>query len=241
MAFIKTALLFFVTGFALLFLVPFGCLAFILSLPGLKNPMAWFMYRIAQLWSVMLIALTGCSVEVKGRENIPRNGGLCFVSNHGSILDIILTLAYIGRPFGFIAKKELLFVPFLNMWISLLGGFFIDRKQPRNALKTINNGIRSLKAGGCMLIFAEGRRSRGEGLLPFDPGSFKLATQSGVPIVPISIAGSYNAFEKNYRINAVPVRVIFGVPVATENIAPENRKQLLADQVHAMVAAGLEG
>ncbi|MDR2617454.1 MAG: 1-acyl-sn-glycerol-3-phosphate acyltransferase [Treponema sp.] len=241
MAFIKTIAVFFVTVSTLLFLVPFGCLGFVLSVLGLKKPMAWFMHKIAQCWARLLIVCTGCSVEVRNRENIPPNGGLCFVSNHGSIFDIVLALAYIGRPFGFIAKKELLLIPFLNMWIFLLGGFFIDRKQPRNALKTINSGIRSLKAGGCMLIFPEGRRSRGEGLLPFHPGSFKLATQSGVPVVPISITGSYDVFEKNRRVRAVPVRVVFGVPVATEDLPPENRKQLLADQVHAVVAAGLEG
>jgi 1-acyl-sn-glycerol-3-phosphate acyltransferase len=241
MAFIKTIAVFFVAGFTLLCLVPFGCLGFILSFLGLKKPMAWFMCKAAQYWGRLLIACTGCSVEVRGRENIPLNGGLCFVSNHGSIFDIILALAYIGRPFGFIAKKELLLIPFLNMWISLLGGLFIDRKQPRNALKTISRGIQSLKAGGAILIFPEGRRSRGEGLLPFHPGSFKLATQSGVPVVPVSIAGSYAVFEKNRRVSAVPVRIAFGLPVAVEDIAPENRKRLLADQVHAMVAAGLEG
>jgi hypothetical protein len=59
--------------------------------------------------------------------------------------------------------------------------------------------------------------------------------------VPISIAGSYEVFEKNRRVYALPVRVVFGAPVATGNIPPENRKHLLANRVHAIVAAGLEG
>jgi 1-acyl-sn-glycerol-3-phosphate acyltransferase len=90
-----------------------------------------------------------------------------------------------------------------------------------------------------MLIFPEGHRSRGEGLLPFRSGAFKLATQSGVPIVPVSITGSYNVFERKGLVEAVPVRLVFSAPIITETIPPENRKQFLADQVKAVIEAGL--
>jgi 1-acyl-sn-glycerol-3-phosphate acyltransferase len=236
---IKTAFIFLITGLTVVILMPVGCVVFIVSFLGLRRLTAFLMYKIAQGWARMIIFLTGCPVAVTGRENIPAAGGVCFVSNHGSIFDILLALAYIGRPFGFIAKKELVFLPLLDMWIFMLGGLFIDRKQPRKALKTINTGIKRLRAGGGMLIFPEGHRSRGEGVLPFRSGAFKLATQSGVPIVPVSIRGSYDVFERKGLIDAVPVGLVFGAPISTGAISPENRRQILADQVKAVIEAGL--
>jgi 1-acyl-sn-glycerol-3-phosphate acyltransferase len=198
------------------------------------------MYRVAQGWAWFMIAVIGCKVTVKGRENIPARGGICFVSNHGSIFDIVLILAYAGRPFGFVAKKELSFIPLLNLWIYLLGGFFIDRKNIRKAVKTIDRGIRRIKEGGAMIIFPEGHRSRGQGLLPFHPGSLKLATKAEAPVVPVALSGSYDVFERSYRVTAAPVGISFGPPIPTEHLSPEDRKQSLADKTRALIAAMLE-
>jgi 1-acyl-sn-glycerol-3-phosphate acyltransferase len=238
---VKTFLVFFATVFTLIVSTIPGFIAFILSFFGLKKAMALFEYKIAYTWARLLIVITGCTLTVEGRENIPKEGGVCFVANHGSIFDIILALAYIGRPFGFIAKKELLLIPLINMWIYVLGGLFIDRKHPRKALKTISRGARRLKSGGGVLIFPEGHRSRNEGLLPFHPGSFKLATQSLVPIVPVAISGSYDVFERYGRITACPVRLAFCAPVNTAEIPPEERKQFLADKVREIIEQALAG
>jgi 1-acyl-sn-glycerol-3-phosphate acyltransferase len=241
MSAVKTFLVFFVTVFTLIVVTPMGCFAFVFSFFGLKKPMALFVYKIAWTWARILVLLSGCTLTIEGRENIPKKGGVCFVANHGSIFDIILALAYIGRPFGFIAKKELLLVPFINMWISVLGGLFINRKHPRKALKTINKGVRRLKSGGGVLVFPEGHRSKGEGLLPFHPGSFKLATQAAVPIVPVAIRGSYDVFERYGRVNACPVRLVFCEPVITAEIPSEERKQFLAGKVREIIEKALSG
>jgi 1-acyl-sn-glycerol-3-phosphate acyltransferase len=239
MSLIKTILIFIPVVAAVIFLTPIGIVVFTGSLIGLRKPLLYMMYRIAQGWARMMIKFTGCRVTVTGRENIPLNGGVCFVSNHGSIFDIVLHLAYDSRPIGFVAKKELIFIPLLNMWISLLGGLFIDRKSIRKAVRTINKGIARIKAGGAMIIFPEGHRSRGQGLLPFRSGSLKLATQAEAPIVPVAIAGSYDVFERNYRVNAVPVRVHFGKPISTAGLPPEDKKKNLADQVYGVIKEAL--
>jgi len=219
----------------MIFVTPFGMVGFLLSLLGLRKPVSVYMYFICLVWSRLVIKIIGCNVTVTGRENIPRGGGICFVSNHGSIFDIVLLLAYSCRLFGFIAKKELIFIPFLNMWIYMLGGLFIDRKNPRKALKTINSGIAKIKKGGAMIIFPEGHRSRGQGLLPFHPGSFKLATQSEAVIVPVALKGTWEIFEKNYRLNVVPVSITFCKPIPTAGIPPGDRKQVLADRIYNVI------
>ena len=209
--------------------------AFLLTLLGLRRPMSVFLCWICVGWSRALIKIIGCKVTAKGRENIPRSGGVCFVSNHGSMFDIVLFLAYSYRLFGFVAKKELIFLPFMNMWIYMLGGLFIDRKNPRKALKTINSGIDKIKKGGAMIIFPEGHRSRGQGLLPFHPGSLKLATQSEAVIVPVALKGTWEVFEKNNRVTPGPVAITFCNPIPTADIPPEDRKQVLADRIYNVI------
>jgi len=220
---------------------PLGILGFLLGLVGLRRAMSHAMYRIAQFWGVYMFAILGCKITVVGRENIPRKGGICFVSNHSGVIDILLLLRYSGRPFGFVAKRELILVPIINMWVSILGGLFIDRKNIRKALKTINKGVARIKAGAAMLIFPEGHRSRGQGLLPFHPGSLKLATQSEAIIIPVAITGSHDAFEKNYRVNPGPLRIVFCPPINTAEIPATDRKLALSDQIYGVIKAALEG
>jgi len=239
MVLIKTISAFAITILTIILFTPMGVIFFALSFLGLRKPLSWIMYKIAQGWARSIIFITGCTMDVEGLENIPRRGGVCFVSNHVGIFDIILALAYIGRPFGFIAKKELLMLPFINMWISILGGLFIDRKNIRKALATINQGIQKIQGGGCMLIFPEGTRSKGRGLLPFRSGAIKLATSSLAPIVPIAITGSYDVFEKDYRVHGVPVRIVFCPPINTAEMNSEDRRFILPDQVRSIIETAL--
>jgi len=238
-AIVKTILAFAVTILTIIIYTPIGIVCMVFSVLGLKKPMSWIIYKIAQLWARILILVTGCAMDVRGRENIPQKGGVCFVSNHVGVFDIILTLAYAGRPFGFIAKKELLYLPFFNIWIYMLGGLFIDRVSIRKAKKTIDHGIEKLQKGWSMLIFPEGTRSKGQGLLPFRSGAIKLATNSLAPIVPIAIAGSYEVFEKDYRVHGVPVKMVFCPVINTSELSSEERRHSLPDQVRSVIEAAL--
>ncbi|MDR0316165.1 MAG: 1-acyl-sn-glycerol-3-phosphate acyltransferase [Treponema sp.] len=236
---IKTIICFFHAAVSMVFVTPLGLIATLLSPLGLRKQMSVIMYYIAMGWALLLIKVIGCKVTVTGRENIPKKSGVCLVSNHGSIFDIVLLLAYSRRMIGFIAKKELLFIPILNIWISILGGLFLDRKNGRKAIRTFNKGIARLKDGGGMIIFPEGHRSRGQGLLPFHPGALKLATQSEVVIVPVAIKDSYEVFERNYRANPVPVRITFCKPINTADIPVTGRKMLLSDQIYSVIKEAL--
>ena len=225
---------------SMIFLLPFGALSLLLNLLGLRKLTRLAVYRIAQGWALAIVKISGCKITVTGRENIPKNGGVCFVSNHCGYFDIVLLLAYCGRPIGFIAKKELGYVPFLNIWIFMIGGFFIDRGVTRKAIRTINQGVQRIKSGGGMIVFPEGHRSKGRGLLPFHPGSLKLATAAGAPIVPVAIEGSYDVFEKTGRVVSVPVKIAFCEPIDTASLPPEEKKQILSDRIYSVIKEKLE-
>lgn len=237
---VLTVFLFIFIGAAMITLLPFALLALLLSLAGFGKPMRFLVYKMAQAWARIILSLTGSRITVRGQENIPKKGGICFVANHVGIVDILLALGYAGRPFGFIAKKELLFVPGLNVWVLILGGLFIDRKQPRKALMTIHKGIRRIRAGAGMLIFPEGTRSRGHGIAPFRSGALKLATQSDAVIVPAAITGTYEVFEKRGRACASVVYLSFLPPVRVQDIPLKDRKQTLSNHLHDTIACELE-
>jgi 1-acyl-sn-glycerol-3-phosphate acyltransferase len=91
-----------------------------------------------------------------------------------------------------------------------------------------------------MIIFPEGRRSRGQGLLPFRPGALKLATKASAPIVPVALSGSYDVFEKTRRVLSVPVGISFAPPIPTADLSAEDRKRSLAEKTREIIAGMLE-
>ena len=211
----------------------------LLCLVGLCQFSANVLNCVAGWWAHVIIFMSGSTVHVHGWGNIPRTGPVCFVSNHSGIFDIVLCLTVIKRPFGFIAKKELAWIPFLNMWILFLGGLFIERENPRKALKTLSIAAGHIKKGNAMIIFPEGTRSKGRGLLPFKPGAMKLAVESEALIVPIAISGSYEVFEKTGFICKSNVFISFGTPIYQSTLPHEHRRKTLAETTHAAVEAML--
>jgi 1-acyl-sn-glycerol-3-phosphate acyltransferase len=225
---------------SMIFLLPFGITAIFFYFLGFRKSMMQFICNIGQVWAKIMIFILGCKVAVSGMENIPRNEGVCFVSNHDGYFDIVLLLAFCGRSIGFIAKRELALIPLLNMWIILIGGLYIDRKNIRKAVRTINKGVERIKSGGAMIIFPEGHRSRGRGLLPFHSGSLKLATQANAKIVPVAITGSSNVFEKTSRILRSSLKINFCPPIVTADLSHEEKKQALSDHIFSVIKAELE-
>jgi 1-acyl-sn-glycerol-3-phosphate acyltransferase len=223
-----------------LYLFPIGIFAMLFHLIGLKKLAVKTVYLIEKSWAWPLVKLTGCKITVSGVENIPKDSGFCLISNHDSYFDIPLIFAYSSRPIGFIAKKELSYVPFLNCWIYFIGGLFIDRGLTRNAIKTIHRGVDKIKAGGSLVIFPEGHRAKGRGLLPFHPGSLKLATMAEAPIVPVAIKGSGEVFETTGRVRAVPIELTFCKAIDTSGLSKEEKKQILCDRIYEEIKKQIE-
>ncbi|MGM7682352.1 lysophospholipid acyltransferase family protein [Cytobacillus sp. Hm23] len=168
-------------------------------------------------WSRTLVNLTGSKINVKGKENIPDNQPVLFVSNHQGNFDIPILLGFLDRKMGFISKLEIKKYPIISHWMSMMRCVFMDRKNIRQSVKAINLGINNIKEGHSLVIFPEGTRSKGNAIGEFKPGSFKLATKSGVPIVPVTINGSYKIMEANKNIlKGANVEVIISKPISKE-------------------------
>ena len=149
-----------------------------------------FADRKARRWSSQLLKLAGCKVEVTGLEHIPENTAVLYVCNHQSNFDIPLAISHLPKTKGFIAKIELLKMPLVRDWMKHMKCIFMDRSDIRQQVKGISQGVQFLKSGQSMIIFPEGTRSPDGEVKAFKPGGLKLATKSGVPIVPVTIKNS---------------------------------------------------
>ena len=185
--------------------------------------------RIVQGAFRIVIWLSGVKVTVIGEENIP-DCAVLFVGNHRSYYDIVLTYARCRRLTGFIAKKEMLKIPLLSRCMKFLHCLFLDRSDIKEGLKTILAAIEKVKSGISIAIFPEGTRSTSASeldMLPFHEGSFKIATKTGCPIIPVSISHSSAIFEDHMPfVKATHVVIEYGKPIYPKELSREDQKFL---------------
>lgn len=178
----------------------------------------------------LMIWITGTKVDVKGLENIPKDGGVLFVSNHRGVFDIHTGFGYTPKLFGFVAKKEIQSYLLLSNWMTLANCLFLDRKNVKNGMKTILEGIEKLKQGTSVWICPEGTRSKAEDILElkeFHEGSFKMAEKAGVPVVPVAITGTAEMFERQLpAIKKSHIVLEFGKPIYIDELDKQTQKRI---------------
>ncbi|MGI6012168.1 MAG: lysophospholipid acyltransferase family protein [Ruminococcus sp.] len=186
--------------------------------------------RIIQAIFKFILFLAGVKVTVIGEENIPAGQAVLYVGNHQSFFDIILTYSRCPDLTGYVAKKEMKKVPLLNVWMIYLHCLFLDRKDIKEGMKTILAGIDKIRQGISIFIFPEGTRSKSESgteLLPFHEGSFKLATKTGCPIIPVSINNTASIFEAQFpRVKPSHVILEYGEPIIPSQLSKDELRHL---------------
>lgn len=184
--------------------------------------------RIVQWAFKVILKMTGVKVTVIGEENVPDEPVL-FIGNHRSFFDILLTYSRCRRLTGYIAKDSMKKAPLLNIWMEYLYCLFLNREDPKEGLKIILKAIEYVKQGISICIFPEGTRNKGEELsmLPFKEGSFKIATKTGCPIVPISMNNTRSIFENQFpRIRKTHVILEYGKPIYPKELDKETAKHI---------------
>lgn len=186
-----------------------------------------------------LLFSTGTKLHVEGRENIPLGRPYCYIVNHQAYADTLVMMAATPEAVGFIAKADLRRIPVIRTWMIVLGCYFLQRDSLRDGMKAILYGADRVKKGYPMVIFPEGRRSKGPEMLPFRKGGVKLATKSKALAVPVSIHGAYRILEQKGRPNPTWIGVKFHPPVDTSALkGPE--EDALADRIWATIHSGVQ-
>lgn len=192
-------------------------------------------HKITHLWAKFVLKIAGAKVNVVGLENLPKDQTVLFVSNHESNFDIPLLLGAIDIPKGFIAKKELEKWPFISTWMKYINCIFMDRDNLRKSAESIVEGINLLKSGYSMVIFPSGTRSKGKSIDKFKSGSFKLATKSKCPIVPLTINGTYKLLEENNnKIKSANIELVVHPPIYVDALSKDELEKL-PETVHSII------
>ena len=226
--------------FRLILLLTTAILYLILTLPvllilwliGKRNPVR--RDRIAQSmirWIFkVLLAEGNVKVTVIGKERIPQDTAVLYTGNHRSIFDILVTYAHSPKPTGIVAKKELGSIPVFSLWAKYIGCLFFNRTDLKEGLKMILDGAQKLKNGTSILIFPEGTRNKNESDLPlltFHDGSFKMASKSGCPVIPVSLCNTVNIWEGHFPwVRSAHIILEFGEPIMISSLPAEQKKQI---------------
>lgn len=172
--------------------------------------------------------IAGTRITVLGEENVPKDQAVLYIGNHRSYFDILMTYIRVPRPTGYIAKKEMLRYPLLRDWMKYLHCLFLDRKDIKQGMKTILEGIDKVNSGISICIFPEGTRNKvNDTFLPFHGGSFKIAEKTGCPIVPMSINNAADIFEDHLpKIKKTHVVIEYGKPVCMSDMTRDEKKNI---------------
>jgi 1-acyl-sn-glycerol-3-phosphate acyltransferase len=181
------------------------------------------------MWGFRVIrAVSGSKMHVSGQENIPEGQSVIFAGNHQSYFDIILGYPYLPVPTAMLAKIELKKFPIVSNWMKRIHCIFIDRKDPRQAIKAISEASEDIKNNKTsVMIFPEGTRSKDGEVHEFKTGSLKVATKANCPIIPVAFRYSDSVWEKHYK-KLVPqdVYITFLPPVIPGELDKEEKKHI---------------
>jgi len=196
------------------------------------------LYRMA-IWGAWTgVRLTGVEVEVHGREKLAPDGAYIFMSNHVSNLDPPIMLPLIPRRTSVMVKKELFRVPLLGQTMRIGSLVPVDRGNREAGIAAVRAAAEVIGKKINMLIYVEGHRSFDGKLLPFKKGPFYLAVESGVPVVPVTIAGTHDVMPKGrLAIRAGVVKVIFHDPILPAQFGDRDG---LMERVRSVIDSGLE-
>ena len=173
------------------------------------------------LWVGWLLRTNGIRLEIKGRENLGKDCRYVLVSNHASILDIPAIIFAAPFPVRFLAKRSLAWFPVFGWFLYLAGHLLIDRRSAPSALRALKKAPSLLEKGISIVVFPEGTRSPDGKVKEFKRGAFLLAQHSGYPVVPVSIAGSYEMIPRHgWCFRKGTIHVHLAEPIPTLDLPP---------------------
>ena len=194
-----------------------------------------FAHKCARAWGRLILATSGVRVRVTGLEHLVPGRSYVFAANHQSIYDIPIVFSSIPFQLRIVAKASLGRIPFMGWHLHRAGHLLVDRRNPGPDI--VQKMARLVGESSSLIVFPEGTRSENGELGRFKKGPFVVAVDAGLPVVPVSIAGSRHAMRKG-RLMVCPADVVLTIhpPIATADVS---RTDVIAfaDRVRSIVAA----
>ena len=194
----------------------------------LVNPNSPAIEGVIHWWSRMWLKASGTTLTVEGRENVDPEQSYVFVANHLSTLDIMVCFLAVQVPIRYLAKKELFRIPLFAQAMRAVGIIEVDRAARGAIHNSVNTQAKNLIAHNrSLIIYAEGTRPRDGVMKPFKKGAFTMAIASQLPVIPLSIHGTYQAAVPGKPwFRGGPVTAIIDSPIPTAGLTQADADEL---------------
>ncbi len=183
-------------------------------------------FRIVQGAFKIVYKIAGTKIILKGQENI-LDEPCVYMGNHLGFFDVIISYSQMKNITGFLSKDSFKKVPLLSYWMKRNYCLFLNRSDVREGMKTILQAIEYVNSGISMFIFPEGTRSKTGEMAEFKDGSFKVATKTGVPIVPVAFVNTGEVLEAHFpHVKKTTVVIEYGKPIYVDQLEAEDKKHI---------------
>jgi 1-acyl-sn-glycerol-3-phosphate acyltransferase len=167
------------------------------------------------LWSPVVLLISGVRLKITGRENAPGDRNCIYIANHESLFDIVVLVRAVPVALFFLAKQELSKVPFLGWYMKAVGMILVDRGNREKSKKSMQRAAALINQGRNVVSFPEGTRSKTGEVMMFKRGSFVIAKEGQIDIVPIGISGASKVLANgSFSLRPGVIRVNIGKPIA---------------------------
>lgn len=184
-------------------------------------------HYIAHLWARTLLILSLSPVRLEGAEKLHLHETAVYASNHLSYYDTPVLFARLPFQFRILAKQSLWRIPFIGWYLNRSGQVPVDQSTARNAVASLNRGVQTLKHGLPLVIFPEGGRTADGQTKPFVSGAAWMAIKAQVPLVPITLVGTYELLPiHTYHLQPRPLAVVVGDPIPTTGLTTRDADAL---------------
>lgn len=185
-------------------------------------------HKVARICAKCILAASNIKVTVKGLSNLSRTGSYIYMPNHVSNFDIPVLQAYLPVQFRWLAKAELFKIPIFGYAMQRAGYISINRFDRKSAIQSLNKAAEIIRNGTSVIIFPEGTRSQTQNIQSFKKGGFVLAVDSGVPIIPVIIHGTWKIMQKK-QILVRPGNVVLEIkkPIKTLDYTMKTKDDLM--------------
>ena len=226
------------TGIAVLYLLLMVPVAALIAFPWtFISGKVDFLYWIAMKLVRSSVWLTGTRIKTVGLDKIDPNGTYIFMSSHVSNMDPTILIPLIPRRTSALAKKEIWNIPILAQALDMASLVPVERDNRDAAIQSIRKAGEVMGQGINMTVYPEGTRSPDGRLLPFKKGPFHLAIETGVPVVPITMLGTYEMMPKGSMVTkGGTATVVFHPPMDPKLYA--SRDELMR-AVHDVINSAL--
>ena len=170
----------------------------LLVLLGFNERKTFFLW--GRIWARIMLATAGCRAKIYGADNLPKNRAMILASNHQGIFDVLLLLAALPVRYRFVMDDWLFTIPFFGRSCRRAGSLEVKTNGTHRNFGLLKKMIQAAREGDSILIFPEGQRTHDHKLNEFKEGVAVVAAETGAPVIPVAISGSFHVLRRGSRL-----------------------------------------